>query len=91
MGTSLLKGFKTFHGRDIFAPVAAYLANGVEASKLGEMASRTVKPSFAEPTLLGGQIIGEVLHIDDFGNVITNISTTFLRKIKASEGKGRRA
>jgi len=77
---------RTFHGRDVFAPVAAYLAKGAQASKLGKEISNPIKPSFAEPVLRGGKIIGEVLHIDSFGNIVTNISTVFLGKIKASEG-----
>ena len=78
---------RTFHGRDVFAPVAAYLARGAGASRFGRDVLNPVKPSFAEPVLRGGKILGEVLHIDGFGNIITNISTAFLDEIKASEGR----
>lgn len=64
----------TFHGRDVFAPVAAWLTRGVDVSKLGERITdyRTIK--LPEPRAAGaGAIVGEVTAIDRFGNAITNI------------------
>jgi hypothetical protein len=55
---------KTFHGRDIFAPVAAHLASGVAPSKIGPVIADYVRPPFEKP--------GMILKIDRFGNVITN-------------------
>ncbi len=63
----------TFHGRDIFAPAAAHLANGIPPEDFGHEISETVKPSFAKVTLKEGTLVGEVLHVDGFGNIITNI------------------
>lgn len=65
---------RTFHGRDMMAPVAAHLANGVEIDQLG--------PAFRSyqrlpiPNLLKrpDSVIGEIMHIDKFGNLISNIS-----------------
>ena len=63
----------TFHGRDIFAPVAAHLSTGVSLEKFGETIDTfTVLPSIKPQIEPGGTIIGRVLHIDHFGNMITN-------------------
>ena len=64
----------TFHGRDIFAPAAAWLTKGVETSKFGDMITDYVTlpfPSVSLPTKT--TIEGEVVYIDRFGNAITNI------------------
>jgi S-adenosylmethionine hydrolase len=65
---------KTFHGRDIFAPVGAHLANGVAPSEFGSVLEEFVVPEFATARKEDGELVGEVLHIDDFGNVISNIT-----------------
>lgn len=71
----------TFHGRDIFAPAAAYLDMGVKPQEFGEEITDPITPEFATvKRSKNGSIIGRVLHIDDFGNIITNIKPT---KIKA--------
>jgi hypothetical protein len=63
----------TFHGRDIFAPVAAHLAAGVGISLIGEILANYVRPSFEKPRQTGpGTWEGEILKVDHFGNVITN-------------------
>ncbi len=64
----------TFHGRDIFAPTAAHLANGVSPTEFGPTVHDLVKPSFAKVTRRGSTLAGEILHIDSFGNIITNIT-----------------
>lgn len=64
----------TFHGRDIFAPAAAYLERGVQPIEFGPEIDRPVTPKFAKVKSSGGSIVGEVLDVDGFGNVITNIS-----------------
>jgi S-adenosylmethionine hydrolase len=64
----------TFHGRDIFAPAAAHLTNGVRPSEFGPEIRDFVKPPFAKVTRSKGVLIGEVLHVDNFGNIITNIA-----------------
>jgi S-adenosylmethionine hydrolase len=64
----------TFHGRDVFAPAAAHLANGVPPDEFGPQVCDIVKPDFTKVTLKKNVLEGEVLHIDNFGNIITNIS-----------------
>jgi len=70
----------TFHGRDVFAPVAAHLANGVKPSDFGLEISDYVVPRFVKPRLTKNALLGEVLHIDDFGNIVTNISRAEFEK-----------
>ena len=67
---------RTFHGRDVFAPAAAYLDRGVEPTEFGEEISDPVSPQFAKVKRANGSLIGEVMHVDDFGNIITNINQT---------------
>jgi S-adenosyl-L-methionine hydrolase (adenosine-forming) len=65
---------KTFHGRDIFARVAAHLAKGLPAAKLGKLISDPVLGDFTKPTQLNpGRWTGHVLKIDRFGNIVTNL------------------
>lgn len=71
----LKKVSSTFHGRDIFAPAAAHLINGVKPTNFGPQINELEKASFVEARKTGNLLIGEVLHIDDFGNIITNIDT----------------
>jgi hypothetical protein len=69
----------TFHGRDIFAPVAAHLSLGVPLDALGEPIDDWVKLSACtNAARLGDEIVGRVVHIDHFGNAITNISEEML-------------
>ncbi len=63
----------TFHGRDVFAPAAAYLAEGISPSEFGPEVIDAIRPEFAKAIKTKDMLIGEVLHIDDFGNIITNI------------------
>jgi len=64
---------RTFHGRDIFAPVAAHLAAGVLPSRMGKIIEDHLRPSFEKPTRTGKRAwAGRILKIDRFGNIITN-------------------
>jgi S-adenosylmethionine hydrolase len=63
----------TFHGRDIFAPTAAYLANGISPSGFGREIHKIVMPKFAKIIKRKNALTGEVIHIDGFGNIITNL------------------
>lgn len=64
----------TFHGRDIFAPVAAWLSRGIEYSKFGDPINDYVCIHFPEPVVLNENTAeGEVIYIDCFGNAVTNI------------------
>ncbi len=64
----------TFHGRDIFAPVAAHLARGVSLTELGEPLTEIVTFSLPQPQVLPNRdVIGHVLHVDRFGNLILDV------------------
>jgi len=65
----------TFHGRDIFAPVAAALANGVEPSRFGSEMSDWVQLESLSPVRdAEGLIQARIIHIDRFGNCVTNLT-----------------
>ena len=64
---------RTFHGRDIFAPVAAHLANGVALSDLGDPAGQIVHLPKPQMVIDGQRVVGEVMHVDHFGNISTSI------------------
>ncbi|HML03978.1 MAG TPA: S-adenosyl-l-methionine hydroxide adenosyltransferase family protein [Candidatus Bathyarchaeia archaeon] len=83
----MLRGVsKTFHGRDVFAPVAAHLAGGRAPSEAGAEIDDYIVPEFVEPVIGTREIKGEVLHIDDFDSIITNISAKQLGEIRVKEG-----
>src|SRR5215470_13510760 len=63
----------TFHGRDIFAPAAAYLSWGVAPDSLGEADADFVQLEWPEPLQTAGKITGKIIYIDGFGNLFTNI------------------
>ena len=70
----LTKVSSTFHGRDVFAPAAAYLDRGVKPSEFGPEITEAATIKFPTVERRNRSLIGEVWHIDDFGNIITNIS-----------------
>jgi S-adenosylmethionine hydrolase len=66
---------RTFHGRDIFAPVAAWLARGVNPADFGPEVSDLVRFEIAQPEKPNPKLlIGRIIHIDRFGNLITNLT-----------------
>lgn len=76
----------TFHGRDIFAPVGAYLASGVALCELGEQVDPTMlqRLNVRQPVRNGSHIEAYILHIDHFGNLITNIPLTLVPDVFTS-------
>jgi len=70
----------TFHGRDIFAPVAAHLANGVKLSALGNPVEKLVTYRWAIPISDRDGIQGWIVHIDRFGNLISNIPHSLIQE-----------
>jgi hypothetical protein len=64
---------QTFHGRDVFAPIAAHLAKGLPLRSIGPAVDRIVELAVPACRSTRTQIVGEVIHIDRFGNLITNI------------------
>ena len=69
----LSKVSKTFHGRDLFAPVAAHLSLGIKPVAFGHEMNTIIKIGFQKPMLKEGKLLGEILHIDTFGNLVSNI------------------
>lgn len=72
---------KTFHGRDIFAPVAAHLAAGVPLEELGETVDKLVDYRWAEPIADRDGLQGWVIHIDKFGNLVTNVPRSLIGEV----------
>ena len=71
----------TFHGRDIFAPVAAWLSQKVPPPRFGERVSNPVTFKVSPPVRTGEDtILGEVLYVDKFGNLITTIPADYLEE-----------
>ena len=70
----------TFHGRDIFAPVAAHLSLGVLPEEMGEPVTSLTRLALPEARWLGDLLAGYVLHIDRFGNLVTNVPEALLRQ-----------
>ncbi|MBI5386804.1 MAG: SAM-dependent chlorinase/fluorinase [Verrucomicrobia bacterium] len=64
---------RNFHGRDVFAPVAAHLSRGLPFAKLGPSAADWVRLPWPEPVTRGRTVRGEVVYLDRFGNAITSI------------------
>jgi S-adenosylmethionine hydrolase len=69
----LPKVSSTFHGRDIFAPAVAHLANGTPPAEFGPKISKINNSAFAQVVREREALVGEVIHTDDFGNIITNL------------------
>lgn len=66
---------RTFHGRDVFAPVAAHLSNGINPFEFGVQIDEFIRLNETKPfENESGEIVGEIIHIDKFGNLITNLT-----------------
>jgi len=75
---------RTFHGRDIFSPVAAHLSAGLPFSKLGPVLEKYTQLSWPEPRFGKARVEGEVIYLDRFGNAITNLDAESLRTLDAA-------
>ncbi len=64
---------RTFEGRDRFAPAAGYLARGVALVSLGKTLAKYQTIDLPKPALHEGELRGQILRVDRFGNLITNI------------------
>jgi S-adenosylmethionine hydrolase len=76
----------TFHGRDIFGPVAAHLAEGTDPGQLGSPLKTIMLLPDKQPSFSGGLITAQVQHIDRFGNVILNVESGSDMAAKLKEG-----
>lgn len=63
----------TLHGRDIFAPVAAHLANGVKINQFGKKLKKINTLNIAKVQTTKNKVLGEIIYFDHYGNAITNI------------------
>jgi S-adenosylmethionine hydrolase len=72
---------RTFEGRDRFAPAAAWLAKGIELGALGRTAGAIQRLVIPKPQAAGDSIDGQVLRVDRFGNLITNIDRRTFDKL----------
>ena len=70
----------TFHGRDVFAPIAGHLSTGVQPELLGRRVRSWVELDLEEPRRVKGNLIGEISYMDAFGNIVTNISQQDLNR-----------
>jgi len=76
----------TFHGRDIFAPVAAHLSLGVNPFLMGEKIENPTTLAYPLPRKNNSDLIGEIIRVDHFGNLITNITREHLSPFLKSKG-----
>lgn len=74
-----------FHGRDIFAPVAAHLASGVPLTELGSLVDDPVRLLLPHPQPTDRGYLGEIIHIDHFGNIALNICQEHLNGVQNLE------
>jgi S-adenosylmethionine hydrolase len=76
----------TFHGRDVLAPAAARLLDGVEPEALGPLIADVVRLPWPEPQTTAAGLAGEVVQVDAFGNLITNLPAAFWPHVVAAGG-----
>jgi S-adenosyl-L-methionine hydrolase (adenosine-forming) len=72
---------RTFEGRDRFAPAAAWLATGVDVAAFGPLLTAICPLEIPEPRVEDDAIVGEVLRVDRFGNLVTNIDRLSVERI----------
>ena len=79
----------SFHARDIFAPIAAWLSKGITPSNFGDPITDFVSIPFPVPSMpTPSTLEGEVIHIDHFGNAITNIRAADLERLRSVSPEG---
>jgi S-adenosyl-L-methionine hydrolase (adenosine-forming) len=77
----------TFHGRDLFAPAAAHMARGRKPDRLGTRVPKPVMLDVPEVSKKNGVITGTVIHVDHFGNLITNVMQDMVNAGRVRLGK----
>ncbi|MGQ9618306.1 MAG: SAM hydrolase/SAM-dependent halogenase family protein [Candidatus Aminicenantia bacterium] len=79
----------TFHGRDIMAPVSAWLSKGINILSFGETCNDWFKLKFPEPKKINENLYeGEIIHVDRFGNLITNLPSSLISEDIIEKRKG---
>lgn len=77
----------TFHGRDVFAPVAAWLSKSWQTSAFGDPITDFTRFAIPKPKTNGNMLKAVVLRVDNFGNLITNVKATDAPALVEAEGK----
>jgi hypothetical protein len=77
----------TFHGRDVFAPTAAWLTKNGQPSSFGDEITDFVRFSLPKPKSANGQVKGVVLKLDNFGNAVTNLTAEDVPQLLAANAK----
>ena len=75
----------TFHGRDIFGPVAAHLACGIPPARFGPRLETLDTLPVNSPRVADDAVVGEILHIDHYGNIVTNVTPDLLRGLQVGD------
>jgi hypothetical protein len=70
----------TFHGRDLFAPVAGHILSGVDLARLGPQPQTFKALELPAPVEQQGELIGQVIYVDRFGNLVSNLSRRLLQQ-----------
>ena len=78
---------RTFEGRDKMAPAAAWLSKGISFEEFGPEATSYKKLKLQKPQIKGNEILGRILYVDKFGNLITNIPAKMLELLGEKTGK----
>ena len=78
---------KTFHGRDVFAPVAAWMTKSWQTSAFGEPITDFVRFAIPKPKATGNTVKGIVLRVDHFGNLVTNFTPEDAPALASADGK----
>ena len=73
----------TFDGRDLFAPAAAWLTRGHAAGTFGRLIGNYVRLPMEEPGWRGSRFLGRVIHVDRFGNLISNVTAAHVQEVRA--------
>ena len=77
----------TFHGRDVFTPVAAHILNGVMFDQIGPIINDFINLDFGKYEIRDKSATGKIIYIDSFGNIITNIDSISLKNFLNFDGK----
>ena len=77
----------TFHGRDIFAYIASYIAKGLDPREVGNKIDDYVIPKFREARIKDKEVNCEIIYADEFGNLVTNIHSKDLSRLELELGR----
>jgi hypothetical protein len=73
----------TFDGRDLFAPAAAWLSKGAPPASFGRLIRDPVRSSIADPTWKNHELVGQIVYVDRFGNLISNLMSKHLNEVQS--------